>query len=412
MTITFYDMMERSAPLSLQRKGLILLLVLITFGFSISFRERDLGDTSLDVQNGIKLALWVLSLGVAAVNANQLSALVASPSGFALALLSGLALASATWSEKPLYSLACAIGFASYTALASLSVKALSDDEFYKIIDYALLAFVGVSFVAAILFPDLAWLPPSVEETYNRLQGLAMNPNNFGRITAFLFLIGFGRWITTRKPTFIMALSITFGLSGLILSGSRTALAASLLAAFLIYFRHHRFFRMTLLSLLVLIAIFLFFVSYGISLGTLFKTLSRTGLESEVFTLTGRTDLWSAALEMIREKPLFGWGFNGTEEHFSLMFNQDFYGTPVNPHQMFLHLTLGVGLIGAFLALIIFALRLKTLITHPHTLNDLMTLYILFYGLAEVDLFGTPLFTSLIFFRIALQDGALKGFSS
>ena len=72
MTITFYDMMERSAPLSLQRKGLILLLVLITFGFSISFRERDLGDTSLDVQNGIKLALWVLSLGVAAVNANQL----------------------------------------------------------------------------------------------------------------------------------------------------------------------------------------------------------------------------------------------------------------------------------------------------------------------------------------------------
>jgi hypothetical protein len=75
-------------------------------------------------------------------------------------------------------------------------------------------------------------------------------------------------------------------------------------------------------------------------------------------------------------------------------------------------LTLGVGLIGAFLALIIFALRLKTLITHPHTLNDLMTLYILFYGLAEVDLFGTPLFTSLIFFRIALQDGALKGFSS
>ena len=235
MTIAFYDMMERSAPLSLQRKGLILLLVLITFGFSISFRERDLGDTSLDVQNGIKLALWVLSLGVAAVNANQLSALVASPSGFALALLSGLALASATWSEKPLYSLACAIGFASYTALASLSVKALSDDEFYKIIDYALLAFVGVSFVAAILFPDLAWLPPSVEETYNRLQGLAMNPNNFGRITAFLFLIGFGRWITTRKPTFIMALSITFGLSGLILSGSRTALAASLLAAFLIY---------------------------------------------------------------------------------------------------------------------------------------------------------------------------------
>jgi exopolysaccharide production protein ExoQ len=149
-------------------------------------------------------------------------------------------------------------------------------------------------------------------------------------------------------------------------------------------------------------------MSYGMSLATLLKTISRTGLESEVFTLTGRTDLWRAALEMIAERPLFGWGFNSTEEHFSLLFNQDFFGTAVNPHQMLLHLAMGTGLIGAFLALSLFAFRIKNLFERPNTLDDLLTLFILIYGLTEVDLFGTPLFTSLIFFRVALQDGAIR----
>lgn len=408
MTGALYTSPDAPSETRFQRIGLILIIILITCGLSISFRERDLGDTSLDFQNGVKFTLWFLILVVALFNIGKLTPLITSPSGYALSLLTILALTSAAWSEKPLYTFACAVGFASYNLFAAISLYEISDEEFYKIIRHSLLGFVGLGFVGALISPESVWLPPSIEETSYRLQGFAANPNNFGRIAALLFLLGLGAWTTEKRRTVTMALSIGLGLAGLILSGSRTALAASLLASIFVLFRKTQFFRSTLLSLALLSITLLFFMSYGMSLATLFKTISRTGLESEVFTLTGRTDLWSAALEMIAERPLFGWGFNSTEEHFSLLFNQDFYGTPINPHQMLLHLTMGTGLIGAFLALSLFAFRIKNLFERPNTLDDLLTLFILIYGLTEVDLFGTPLFTSLIFFRVALQDGAIR----
>ena len=404
MTSALLTLERGPSEITLKRKGFAFLIILITLGFSISFRNRDLGETNLDVQNGVKLVFWLLIIGIAFFKIRTLTPLIASPSGYTLLILSILILASATWSERPLYSMACALGFTSYNALASMSLYEFSDDEFYQIICHSLLAFVGLGYITAILYPETAWLPPSVEETYSRLQGLAVNPNNFGRFAALLFLISLGIWTKERRTSLTLLLSMSAGLIGMGLSGSRTALVASIFTATFVSFRNHPLFRFAILSAIILFTALLFLMSYGVTLNTVFRSLSRTGLESEVFTLTGRTDLWSTALEMIRERPLFGWGFNSTEEHFSLLFNQDFYGTPVNPHQMLLHLTLGVGTIGAVLALIIIALRMKTIFTEPDALNDMMILYILIYGLTEVDLFGTPLFTSLIFFRISLKD--------
>jgi len=411
MISALVNMREASVGPSLQRKGMTLLIILMTFGFSLSFRERDLGETNLDIQNGTKFIFWIFILGIALLNVNKIQPLIATPSGRALSLLTILALTSAAWSEKPFYSLACAIGFAAYSALASMSLYEYSDVDFYKIMRHSLFAFVCIGFVGAAFFPELVWQPPSVEETTNRLQGFAVNPNNFGRVAALLFLLGLGAWMTDEKRSFTLAFSIAIGLTGLILSGSRTALLASLLAASFVLFRKNRIFQLSLFSIALLSVGVLFFMSYGVSLTTLFKNFSRTGLESEVLTLTGRTELWSAAFEMIAERPLFGWGYNSTEEQFSLLFNHEFYGTPVNPHQMLLHLTLGVGLVGASLALVIFSLRLRTMVTRPNILNDLICLFILIYGLTEVDHFGTPLFTSLIFFRITLQDGLIRGYS-
>jgi len=37
-----------------------------------------------------------------------------------------------------------------------------------------------------------------------------------------------------------------------------------------------------------------------------------------------------------------------------------------------------------------------------------MTFFILVNGMAEVDLFGTPLFTNIIFFRIILRESSSK----
>ncbi|NBU14653.1 MAG: O-antigen ligase family protein, partial [Alphaproteobacteria bacterium] len=287
---------------------LSLILIIATVGLSLSFRERDLGDTSLDLQNGLKLVFWFGSLGFSLLHIKTIISALRSPSGIALSILTLLALASATWSEKPLYTLACAIGFAAYLGVAALCLHKLTEAEFYKIMQSLLLAFVGLGLIGALIFPDLTWQPPSVEETQFRLQGFAANSNNFGRMAALLTLIGLGTFFRNRTMTLSICLSISVGLVSLILSGSRTGLVAAVLAVGVLGFRLFRYRLIVFLSALTALSITLIFISYGFSFDTLFKSLSRTGLEGEIFTLTGRTDLWTAAWELIAERPFFGWG--------------------------------------------------------------------------------------------------------
>jgi O-antigen ligase len=385
------------------------ILAIATVGLSLSFRERDLGDTNLDLQNGLKLVLWFGCLAFSLFHIRTLISAFNSPSGIAVTALTVLALASATWSENALYTLACAIGFASYLGVAALCLREFTEAEFYKIMQSLLLAFVGLGLIGALFFPDSTWQPPSVEETQFRLQGFAVNSNNFGRMAALLTLIGLGSFLRNRTMTLSIFLSISVGLVSLILSGSRTGLVAAVLAVGVLGFRLFRYRLIVFLSALTALSVALIFISYGFRFDTLFKSLSRTGLEGEIFTLTGRTDLWAAAWDLIAERPFFGWGFNGTEERLSTMMAADFYGAPVNPHQMFLHLALGLGLVGVTPALVFISDRLMKFMHKPDLLNDLLFLFILINGMAEVDLFGTPLFTNIIFFRIILKNNMSSG---
>ena len=45
-----------------------------------------------------------------------------------------------------------------------------------------------------------------------------------------------------------------------------------------------------------------------------FGGLTRSGSASELTTLTGRTEIWSVAADLIGRRPLLGWGYNGTEQ--------------------------------------------------------------------------------------------------
>lgn len=409
MSIVYFDAIYAQRRDPRARMFLLLILAIATVGLSLSFRERDLGDTSLDLQNGLKLAFWFGVFAFSLLHIKTIISVSSSRAGIAIFSLGLLALASATWSEKPLYTLACAIGFLSYLGFAAISLHELTEIEFYQTMQSLLFAFVGLGLMGAMFFPDLTWQPPSIEETQFRLQGFAANSNNFGRMAAFLALIGVGSVLRRQTITINIFLSISAGLAGLILSGSRTSFIAAGLAIGVLAFRllPHRF--TVFLSAMAALSIALIFISYGFRFDTLFRSLSRTGLEGEIFTLTGRTDLWAAAWELITERPFFGWGFNGTEERLSMMIGADFYGAPVNPHQMFLHLALGLGLVGVVPALFFISDRLIQFIRKPDLLNDLLFLFILINGMAEIDLFGTPLFTNIIFFRIIMKNNVSSG---
>jgi exopolysaccharide production protein ExoQ len=79
-------------------------------------------------------------------------------------------------------------------------------------------------------------------------------------------------------------------------------------------------------------------------------------------TLTGRTELWSAVVPLIEQRPVLGWGYQAMwqgDDTTSLLVNRLMGWIVPNSHNAFLEITLQLGLVGAgvLIAILIVALR-------------------------------------------------------
>src|SRR5262249_6044245 len=144
------------------------------------------------------------------------------------------------------------------------------------------------------------------------------------------------------------------------------------------------------------------------NLENLFAGMSRTGQSGEILTLTTRTEIWEVVWTKICEKPLFGWGFNGTEKLITDSFDKSFYGATVNAHNAFLHSILSVGFIGSLPAFAFMILLIYRFVTRPDPTRDQIVLYSAVLGIAEVDFFGVPTLLTLAFVWLLVREGAKR----
>jgi O-antigen ligase len=97
--------------------------------------------------------------------------------------------------------------------------------------------------------------------------------------------------------------------------------------------------------------------------------LSETDEELLGGTLTGRTDIWSAGVEAFRSDPVLGTGM-GT-------FGQaivPFYGRPRSPHNAFLSVAVGTGLVGLILFVALIAIVLIGILVQPARRTEFLVL--------------------------------------
>lgn len=333
---------------------------------------------------------------------------LASPIPALFVLLGGLAFLSAAWSLTPAYTLASAMGFMAYLFLAAMVVRDLSLDRTILVILSCLSAFVVLSMIGGILTPDISWMPPSVEETEYRLQGYAGHPNGLGQITGIfmIFTIIAARRRLISRGTLVILMSTAIAVISL--AGSRTILGAVLFAWLVVALRGGRYAFPMIFTGVILLGAVLLMAGMGMlaDLEVLFSGLSRTGSPNEIMTLTGRTEIWTVALEKIAQRPLFGWGYNATEALISGSFGKAFYGNPVNAHNTYLQLLLSLGMIGAAPGFLVIFSGIRLFFARPDDTRDLIVALYLFNGLAEADGFATPVLLLLIFFWAFLQDAA------
>lgn len=376
------------------------LLALTLVGLSLTLRQRDYGETGLDWQNGAKLVVWLMIPLLALFRLRRIGPMLADPV-LALGLAyGGVATLSALWSATPAYTAANGIGFIAYLLLGVMAVAALGRQRAIRLATLTLLAFILMALAASLLLPEMAWLPPSPEEAGYRLRGLSGHPNVLGQQAALLVLLALAARRIGTVSLAVMLAAVTSGLVALWLTGSRTTLAATLAAAGLLWLREHRILlpALWLIAAGVLAGLFLAALGLFPDLQATVGQLSRSGSIAEVTTLTGRTDLWAVTLDIIAERPLLGWGFNGTEALIVGSVGRAFEGDPVNAHNMLLQSLLGLGLLGSLPGFAMLALLARRFVLAPDPLRDRLLLLILIVGCAEVGLFATPVMLTLVTF--------------
>jgi O-antigen ligase len=386
---------------------LVLVLLLTDAKFEVS---RETFEATW--QSVMKVAVWAALVGLACLRWRSVARILRKPEIILLFAYATIALVSALWSEVPAFSGAAAVGLFAYGALACIVVIDLREETAIRLFVWALLAFVCAGITCAAVAPDFAWLPVSLDESGSgyRLQGFASHPNVLGQITAIMILMA----VTARRKALIGRVtfysSLGFGVASLLATGSRTALVAILTAWGLVASRNSRIGGAVAIAGLGVMSLVLVLAACDAlpNIEGLFGKLSRTGSESEILTLTGRTDVWDIVWTQIMQKPFFGWGYYGTEQLITSGLDPIFKVQAKHAHNMFLQSILSVGFLGSLPGFAYILLLTSRFVTHPDPTRDQITLFILVTGFSEADVFGLPAAATLIFYWVLAREAAKR----
>jgi O-antigen ligase len=384
------------------------LLAFVVLGLSIMFRWRERGETGLDLQNGIKLATWAGLVPLAILHYHRLRAVLHAPLTLLAAGYVSVALASVLWSEDPAYTAGNAIGLAAYLALACIAVAILGVRSTLHVAFWALLVLIAAGLLAAVVLPEIAWRLPFMDSNI-RLRGLSGHPNVFAQQAGVMLTICV---ILRRKRAIkrrIFLIGVMVGAVAIALADSRTT-GLSVVAAWAAVAARDR----GLIPSLGVAALALLTCAVGLvaldsldNLDALMGEISRSGSAKEILTMTGRTEIWAVSWERIAEKPLLGWGFNGTEALIQSSVSRTFYGAPTNAHNMYIQSLLGLGVLGSIPGFGMLLTLVAWIFKRPNSARDQVTVFLLILGMGEVAIFGIPtLLTLVVFLFIAAEASA------
>ncbi|AJE02800.1 O-antigen ligase family protein [Geobacter pickeringii] len=294
----------------------MLLLITIVF-FALQYRSgmiegfsQEVSDVAKGYETGNALRQFLLvSLGLTGLFSlcrNRGEPLgVRGVLGGTMVLYLVLALASVAWAEDPALTVRRFIAFAMMFIAIVAVVSRLPATTMMEF-----LVAVTSAYMAVGLCAELASGAFHPFQAGYRFSGL-YHPNAVGVDCAFLIIAAFSAECRGRRRWLLWGAGAA-GFALLILSRSRTSLACALVALAARWLLTARLSRKLIflgLSGWLLCVVFLVFGD------ALFPAIGKMFLlgrgDSDVRTLTGRTDLWEELLFYARQRPLLGYGFGG-----------------------------------------------------------------------------------------------------
>lgn len=363
-------------------KAITALLVVIVIVSDLSLRRRDLSDTSLDPQNVVKLAIWGLGLLVAVINWKDLKRALREPPVLCFALFALWAMVTAAYSPIRTYTFGAAFALLAVILFGAVARQRCDDSTLLKGVVGGLGALLWLSLALYILAPDRA-MAPMEGGTILRLAAPFGTPNSLGRASALVLLL----LMVAYMSQVVNYRSVVFYFGGLpavlclVLSQSRTAMAALALSMAVILVM--RYPVRVLVAGIAVAAAMLLYVLLDLDTIAIAEQISRTGRAQEVFTLTGRTRIWSFYFEQIGEAPFFGYGYASTKYLMPLLYRNYWGWTTTHAHNMWIQVLFTTGLVGLALLTAVLIAQLRSWLRTKDPLTLVMLVFVCVIGLAE-----------------------------
>lgn len=222
---------------------------------------------------------------------------------------------------------------------------------------YLILQVMWIVFIMSYL---MIFIAPNRAFLYGRFNGIFGNPNGLGVVSTMILPLSLWQFLQTKKKSaFFLFFMI---LLALLLSAARGPLNATAVSlGYFIYARSKRYRPLVLFSSMSFILILIWII------GTFIKEYFMHYIRAEsIPMLGGRLEVWPIALDLILDKPIFGYGF-GVEDKLigvkKIVFTMH-AGAYV--HNSYLGMLLQLGVVGFILFFIpLFILLFKELSSKP-----------------------------------------------
>lgn len=300
-----------------------------------------------------------------------------------------LCLCSFLWSELPVNSLRSSIIACQTACFGIYFASCYSFKQQIKLLAIALGIAMVLSLFYTLLFPQLGI---HSDELAGAWRGIYVQRNILAQVATFSVLIFWLLFLIDRNYRYLAWLGLFLSFLLVLLSGSKTGLAVTILT--IILYPFCKVCRWQDIKIILLLNILLLVIGSSSILIANNRVVLARNLGGDV-TLTGRTLIWTATIAKIKQKPWLGYGrdvFWNPESSIPKQIARDMGGTknyfPPHAHNGFLDLISDLGLIGLCLFLLSFTLtywRACNRIRYSNSPEDIWPLmYLSFFFLYNI----------------------------
>ncbi|NER50668.1 MAG: O-antigen ligase family protein [Symploca sp. SIO1A3] len=266
-------------------------------------------------------------------------------------LLAGIVLASFLWSDFPDWSLKKSITTVQTTYFGLYLASRYNFKQQLQMLAWA----IGIITIVSLLF-TLAFPGAAIEAGANAgaWRGPFVQKNVLARIMVMGAIVFLLLALDSRRKRYLFWGGFGLCILMILLTGSKTALLLFLFVVILLPLYKALRWRDTILVPLIITLLLVAGSIAVLIVGNWENILVGLGRDP---TLSGRTDLWELAIELISKRPWLGYGYQGfwiEDGVAEIIWKAEGYRPP-HAHNGFVNITLDLGLVGLFLFLLIIA---------------------------------------------------------